>query len=172
MDKRFPHPFSETAKRYREYRRKLPDKISVMAVEEIKGNFKIGGYRGGAVVVFWKKRSNNYWGKTNRKGRALLIKSGRLKRGIRKRPTFDYARVVNDVPYAQPLNDGFSGTIIQKVKAHNRKSKSKKAIKVKAFKRKIMMKLPARPFMIVGEPFYNILEKEVLKDLETIFLKA
>ena len=172
MDKRFPHPFSGFWKSYREYRRKLPDKVSVMALEEMKGNFRIGGYRDGSSITYWKKRSLNAWGKVNDKGRALLIKSGRLRRGLRKRPTFDYAQVINDVPYAEAHNEGFKGSVTQSVRPHNRRLNKKKIAKVRAFKRHIMMDLPARKFMVVGDPFFRRIDQMVVDDLDKMLMQA
>lgn len=167
MDKRFPHPFSETAKKYRTYRSRLPDKVSTMALEEIKGYFKVGGYRDTS-TVYWKKRRAESWKKKKAdSNRALLIKTGRLRRSLRKSPSYDFARVVTNVPYAEALNSGFKGTVKQTVKAFNRKKG-----KVKGFTRTIQQNIEARPFLTIGDAFMNVLERDVLKDLETIFLKA
>lgn len=184
MASKYPNPFGNFARLYREYRRKLPQKISLKATDEIKHNFIIGGYRREAGVVFWEPRKSK-----KSISLALLIKSGRLSRSIRPSPTFHYARVITDVPYASALNNGYQGNV--NVKAHQRKHfsrakgvfsiKTKKAVKhkiknykntgqVKAHKRKVDMK--PRPFMEVGTPFFNVLERDIYKDLDNLFMKA
>lgn len=187
--KQFPHPFSETARKFRDYRRKLPAKVSNMALLEMKHNFRIGGYRGDVGVTYWKERKNQI-----DKTRALLIKTGRLRRSMRAAPSYDYARVTANTPYAGAIHNGFKGTVKQNVKAHTRKrmgkygviktNSQKKStrikfgraqvgqIKVRGFSRSVKMNIPARPFLIVGTPFMNVMERETLRDLEKIFINA
>lgn len=185
MDNRFKHPFAKIAPAYREMRKRLPKEISDIAVDEFKGNFKVGGYRGDSGTTFWKERKQ----KKGNKGRGLLIKSGRLRRGIRPYPTYESARVINDVPYAKALNEGFKGTV--RVKSHNRrrlgtlrhgtgvfnvrtrkeKFKTSKTVKsiisVKSHKRK--MNLVARPFMISGKPLLNNIDKHITTQLDKLW---
>ena len=160
MDKQFPHPFSDLGKKYRSMRRKLPAEVSGIAAAEFKENFRRGGYREDGGIVKWRPR------KFNPKGgkRGLLIKSGRLRRSVRPKPTFDEARVISDVPYAKALNEGFKGTV--NIKSHYRSLK-KKRVKVKSHKRKV--DITARPFMITTKPLLEDIEKHVFKELETIF---
>lgn len=140
-------------------RAKLPREVSNIAVEEFKFNFRLGGYRGDTGVVFWKKRKYM----TRGKSRALLIKSGRLKRGIRAAPLPDRARVINDVPYARAHNEGFRGTV--RVRAHRRGRYT-----VRAHKRK--MNIPARPFMVTGQPLLNNIDKHIMTRLDEIWRNA
>lgn len=164
MDKRFPHPFSKLASQYRDLRRKLPVQVSAIATADFKENFIRQGYQGKVGVVKWKQRKYNKRGK----GRAILVKSGRLKRSIRPSPTFDHARVISNVPYAQAHNEGFKGTV--RVPAHRRKSRKGKLYRVKSFRRSV--NIPARPFMITTDPLLNDIEKHVFNQLETIFKKS
>ncbi len=160
MSKQFPHPFGKLAGKYREMRRKLPAEVSIIATDEFKGNFRIGGYRGDNGVTFWRARKLS----KKSKGRAILIKSGRLRRGIRPQPTYDSARVVNDVPYAKAHNEGFEGT----VRVRGRMKKNGK--RGRSFKRK--MKLAARPIMITGKPLINNIDKHITTQLETLWQNA
>ena len=58
MSKQFPHPFTEFNRKFRDYRRKLPAKVSIKATEEIKHNFRVGGYRRDTGTIFWKPRKS------------------------------------------------------------------------------------------------------------------
>jgi phage gpG-like protein len=191
MDKRFKHPFNKIAPAYRELRRRLPKEVTDIAVDEFKGNFKVGGYRGDNGTTFWKERSTTSWGKKAEKtGRAILIKTGRLRRGIRPQPTYESARVVNDVPYAKVMNEGFKGKVTQRVRSFKRnltkygvskKTFLKKSTKVefgrvktgstivKSFKRTISMKIPARPFMVGGKPLLNNIDKHITSQLDKLW---
>jgi phage gpG-like protein len=160
MSKRFPHPFSNLASNFRKLRRELPKQVSDIAVDEFKHNFRIGGYRPTAGVKFWKKRADSKYSR----GRGVLIKSGRLRRGIRPAPSYDSARVVNDVPYAKAHNEGFKGTV--RIRGFSRR-RGKKVIKVKSHKRK--MNIEARPFMVTGEPLLNNIDKHITTKLNTLW---
>jgi len=184
-DNRFPHPFSKLAANYRVLRRNLPIQVSAIAAQEFKENFTRQGYRGNTGTVNWKKRKY-----TKRdSGRAILILSGRLKRGIRIAPQFDYARVINNVPYAAAHNEGFKGTVNVKSFTRNRyktsvaKGKaSKRSTRISFVKNKISnhivkahrrkIDLVARPFMITTDPLLEDIEKFTFKQLEVIFKKS
>jgi phage gpG-like protein len=160
MNKKFSHPFSELASKYRQMRRTLPKEVSDIAVDEFKHNFRIGGYRGNAGVTFWKPRANSKYSR----GRGVLIKSGRLRRGTRAAPTYDSARVVNDVPYAKAHNEGFKGRV--RVKAFVRR-KGKKVQRVRAHSRE--MNIPARPHMVSGQPLLNNIDKHITSRITTLW---
>ena len=119
----------------------------------------------------WKERKDK--SKRN-KGRAILVKSGRLKRSIRLlRTGYLYAVVGSDVPYAQIQNDGGVIDKTVSVRAHKRKGthytntystaskrKSKRKGKysaveeVKAHERHMHTEIDPRPFL--GESaFFN-----------------
>lgn len=172
----FQHPFKNLRENYLKLKERLPRKASDIANLEFKGNFKRQGYRddsGG--VQKWKKRKS-----TSKKdeGRALLIKTGRLRRGVRSAPLPGVARVINAVPYAQVQNEGFKGNV--SVKAHRRRSRSKDlySTKTKKVSRKGYVQkdasehqrdLPARPFMITTKPLINDINAFVTKELKLLF---
>src|SRR5690242_14903827 len=109
MANKFPHPFGELMKKLKTYKSKLPMKVSGIAEEDFKENFRRQGIRGkSGNTIGWKKRKNE---SDKRKNRALLIKSGRLRRGFKKRPSATHARVINDVPYAEAHNEGSQKTV-------------------------------------------------------------
>lgn len=134
----------------------------------------------------WKPRKDT--GKRN-KGRAILVKSGRLKRATRvKHASWNNVLVVNDTPYAAAHNDGVNET--QTVKGHKRTAtrrastkSSYKAIgneKRKARKIKINgathsvksysrhMKIPRRRFMGESMALNNRIDREFLRRLTKI----
>jgi phage gpG-like protein len=164
MTNKFPHPFRELEKNLKALKAKLPMKVSGIAEEDFKENFRRQGVRGnGGNIIGWKKRKNE---SEKRKGRALLIKSGRLRRGFKKRPDANNARVINDVPYAQANNEGNKETV--SVKAFTRRSRrTKKISNVKAHSRK--NNLDARSFMITTEPLLKDISEQMGKDVDTIF---
>ena len=90
------------------------------AVEFSKNNFVTQGWRDTAKEP-WKKRAGN-----SGKGRAILVKTGRLKRSIRLvRITANTAVIATDVPYAGAHNNGYEGTVSIPQHTRNRYTKSK-----------------------------------------------
>lgn len=182
----FSHPFSKAFREFGKLRRNMRIIASNMAANTFKDNFRRQGFEAdGGGIVRWKKRKSN----TKKDiGRAILIKTGKLRRGMQPAPDAVYARVINRVAYAKRHNEGFKG--IEKVKAHTRyrwkeskvktgqKTKRGKdkfktfrsrthAIRVKAHKRKVDLK--ARPFMITTKPLLNRINKRIELELKKIF---
>jgi phage gpG-like protein len=162
-NKNFPHPFGDMVKKYAAFRRKLSIEVSNIAVNEFKHNFVIGGFRGDSGVEFWKPRKER-----KKSTRAILVKSGRLKRGLRAAPTLNMARVINSVPYALIHKEG--GTIKKTVSVRSflRKTKKGKKTTVKPYSRRMNLTLPARPFMITTKPLLNMIESHVFKELDNL----
>lgn len=97
----------------------IPHKAATIAVNFSKERF---------VKKNWVDKSEIPWKKTRKRKGSTLIKSGRLKRSIRKvHVGADYAVIGTDVPYAQPHNDG--GTIegVELVRTHKRRAHKRKA---------------------------------------------
>lgn len=162
MSKQFPHPFSDLAKKYRSWRRTLPKEVSIIALNEFKGHFRLGGYYGsGGAVIKWKKRAKESGGAK----RGLLMKSGRLRRGLQSAPSGDSARVINDVPYAAIHNEGGH---INKT-ANVRSYRTKKGAKVKSHKRKMNTTIPARPYMITTPRLVDKINDHIESGLTKLF---
>jgi phage gpG-like protein len=147
------NPFDKWIPTYIAWRRKLPDEVSTIAVNEFKNNFRQGGWRQGSGTTKWKPLAKQKKGK--KKG-AVLVASGRLKRSLRKQPDFIYARVVTNVPYAKIHNEGgtISGTF--QWRQHKRINKKGGYSTVKSHSKKVNTKIPARPFMEMGEGLKQI----------------
>ncbi len=119
----------------------------------------------------WQRRSRKKtWGKKkNDTGRALLVKSGRLRRSVRIiSTTANSVTIGSDVPYARAHNDGFKKEVLQEVSSYKRKITRGKMLKsgkrstktkettgythVKFHIRAIKQNIPRRRFM--GESKY------------------
>jgi phage gpG-like protein len=101
---------------------RLPQEIGAISVQFFKNRFRQGGWISNRFEA-WKPRKGQrarVWGK-KQKGRAILIKTGRLRRSPRVVRITPTAVVIGtDVPYAKAHNEGFSGEVT--VKAHERRT--------------------------------------------------
>ncbi len=188
MSSKFPHPFTKLAQDWDRMNRDLPLVVSNLAMNDFKENFRRQGTRndtGG--VDKWEKRKRIT--KKSDEKRPINVKSGRLKRSFKTRPGKGVARVINDAPYAEAINEGVKAD--ERVRRHSRKrfSKSqegtgvysvatrrerKRSVKrvsgsttVKAHSRKVNTK--ARPFMRTTKPLMDDIEKKVEQNLDKVF---
>jgi len=119
------------------------------AVNFTLDNFKMQGFLG-ATFQPWATRKTG-WKRDKRKGRALLIDTGRLRRSIRiTRITADSVSIGSNVKYAQAHNQGASISVIQSVRSFSRSNGSN----VKAHTRRVNVKIPRRQFM-GNSPYLN-----------------
>jgi phage gpG-like protein len=160
-----PHPFDDMKKRLEAALKRIPQGVGVLAVNFYKRAWDRQGYLD-ARLERWAKR------KDEDAGRAILVKTGRLRRSIRL-ISVDGGRIVigtAGVVYAAAHNEGVSGTIT--VKAHTRKAYKRRkkggkrrriavqAHEVQAHERK--MNLPRRQF--IGRS--RVLERAIIKAIE------
>lgn len=182
MSSQFPHPFRDLLKKFIAYRKELPMKVSGIAEEEFKGNFIRQGFEtDGGGVEKWQKRKAKR--KNDDDGHAILIKSGRLRKGFKKKPDFNTARVINDVPYAQIHNEG--GTINHPARTRvlnfRKKRSGRNKGRVRFAKEKLAqysqkvhsgaykITMPQRPFMKTTSPLINKINKTVEEDVQKIY---
>jgi phage gpG-like protein len=103
--------------------RRLPNGVATVAVNFFKERFRAQNWVGDHTEP-WKPRKNSpHWARKGERGsrRAILVKTGRLRRSIRKISAMAEQVVIGtDVPYAQIHNEGYRGPIEQQVKAHTR----------------------------------------------------
>jgi phage gpG-like protein len=129
----------------------------------------------------WKKRKDNTWNKKKqRKGRGILIDSGRLFRSIRKIIAQPNLVVIGtDVPYARMHNDGGRFTFNQHVKPFtrsrpgaraargNRKKALSGTVSVRGFTRTIHINMPRRRFLggsaVLNRNLERIMASEIIK---------
>lgn len=157
MNNPIAEKLAELAKVYKT----LPHKIAVTAVNFSKENFKRQGWLDNGLQR-WAPRKKR--GSRRTDNRAILVKSGRLRRSIRATSVTDSQIIIGtDVPYAQAHNEGGNQEVTQNVGAHARKAHSRKAYtttggrkvaagvvkghSVKAFTRKRKLNIPKRQFM-------------------------
>jgi phage gpG-like protein len=153
------------------------------------GGMAVSFFRDRFKAANWVDRAREPWpvrkDKSKRsQGRALLIKTGRLRRSIRIiRSGTDYVVIGSNVPYAKAHNEGDTINTTAQVKQHKRRifkvvkvqstslktrrsTSSKKRLNtgtstVKAHARKINMKMPQRRFMGPSA----ILERQIVRGL-------
>jgi phage gpG-like protein len=117
----------------------------------------------------WKPRSTKTWVKDKRPGRQILIDRGRLRQSIRiTSTTGDTAKIGTDVPYAKAHNEGFKGTVTQKVGSYSRRVQSGAKVIVRAHSRTIKQKIPKRQFM----GYSPVLETQLKAKLKAQLLKG
>lgn len=131
--------------------RELPVVVGEAAVNFTIENFERQAWLGNTAEN-WKKRKNpTKWGKADETDRALLVKTGKLKRSIRISRLVENAVYIQaggaDVPYAKAHNEGFQGAVNQTVKPHIRKMKDGRNIGVDEFQRTIQQNIPKRKFI-------------------------
>jgi phage gpG-like protein len=101
MARKFSHTFSRFQARWNNEKGKLLTEIAVISENHFKENFREEGFINDYLEK-WSPR------KKADQGRAILVKSGRLKRGIRtiRGTSFNEVKIANDVPYAKYHNEG------------------------------------------------------------------
>ncbi len=161
------------------------------AVNFFTNSFRQQGWLGNSFQK-WPSRKASKWGKVDkRKGRALLVDSGRLRRSIRiVSNSRGIVRIGTDVPYAKAHNEGMRLGLIQTVRGHKRRLTKlgitkKKTLKtrtkiefgrvdngftvVKMHKRRIDQRIPQRQFMgnspYLTAKLKRILQAELMKGL-------
>jgi phage gpG-like protein len=129
------------------------------AVNFALDNFKRQGFMGNTFMP-WQSRKVG-WKKDKRKGRSLLVDTGRLKRSIRiTKLNKDSVTIGSDVKYAKAHNEGASITVVQSVKGFTRKNGSN----VKAHSRRVNIRIPKRQF-IGNSPFLEARIKKVISEI-------
>lgn len=98
-------------------------KAAMGTLAPVVANEAVNFFRGSFTKQAWIGTNTNPWKKRKGNkdaGRAILVKSGRLRRSIRDMGSAGMkVRVGTDVPYAAAHNEGFSGTV--SVREHSRK---------------------------------------------------
>lgn len=168
MQKSFP--LKEVAERFKASFPGMLDAMGNDAVNFVLDNFKKQGFQGAGFQP-WAKRKNNKY----RKGAAILIKSGRLRRSWRttKNVSALNTKISTDVPYARIHNEGgeINHPARKQVLHFNKKGFSK--VSRAKFAQKVnvgahITKMPQRQ-MIGNSP---VLTKQVRQTLEQHFTKV
>ena len=122
------------------FMRRLVNRSGVIAVNFSKERFVKKDWLNGTSRQNWDKRKKADRG-------SLMVRSGRLKRSIRKMSEGDYfVYVGTDVPYAQIHNEGGDINKTVTVRTHSRTRKGRTET-VKSHRRKMNIKMPKRQFL-------------------------
>lgn len=151
----------------------LPNRIAAEAVKFSKERFVQQNWIDNRTEP-WKPRKPG-WGKKNDKGRAIGVKSGRLKRGTRKIIANPSLIIIgNDTDYAEAFNNGARISITQNVGTYSRKAHTRKragrrekvsASTVTSFVRKVKRNQPARPFLKASQLLITRIERLITADI-------
>ena len=159
----------------RTFLQRMTNEAGVIAVNFSKDRFRFKN---------WIDKTAEKWQARKRPDRgSLLLRTGRLKRSIRKIASGDYYVVVGtDVPYAQLHNEGGTVSKVVQVKAHTRKvvirqrkvsRKGKvsskvigsKMVNVRAQNRKMNRTMPKRQFLGESELLMRRIEMHLNREL-------
>lgn len=159
----------------RTFLQRMTNEAGVIAVNFSKDRFRFKN---------WIDKTAEKWQARKRPDRgSLLLRTGRLKRSIRKIASGDYYVVVGtDVPYAQLHNEGGTVSKVVQVKAHTRKvvirqrkvsRKGKvslkvigsKMVNVRAHNRKMNRTMPKRQFLGESELLMRRIEMHLNREL-------
>lgn len=171
MSRQFPHPFSDLAAKYRAFRKELPKVASAIAVSQFKDNFKKQGLVvANGQVEKWAPRK----GPDKGAKRAILVKTGRLRRSLLAQPTYQYARVVNSAPYAAIHNQG------GRIRGYQRNYGSNMRSRKVGLRRNAPVdgvggapaSMPARPFMVTTPRLLDAITAYNMKELGQLFNTA
>jgi phage gpG-like protein len=160
---------SNDIKELEKFFKNLPIQVGNIALNFYLDSFKRQGFIDTSFER-WKARSKADKNQKRRGNRAILTKSGALKRSIKMAVRGFSIIIYSDVPYAQIHNEGGTITGTANVKAHKRRmrvGRKSKVVDVKAHPRKVNIKIPKRQFM--GES--SLLEKRIIKNIELAISK-
>lgn len=154
---------------------------ALRALPRIVGNIAVNFYKDRFSRQGWQDERFEPWTKRkreDRRARAILVKTGRLRRSIRiVSQTHNSVTVGTSVPYAQIHNEGGTIKANQSVKSHTRKGHKRKkdekliTVKshpVKAHSRTISTTIPKRQFMGASALLIRRIVMQVNKGLAKI----
>ncbi|ROH98295.1 hypothetical protein EGI16_21700 [Chryseobacterium sp. G0240] len=120
----------------------------------------------------WIDRSREAWKPRKRPARgSILVRSGRLKRSIRKLSQGSYyVYIGTDVPYARIHNEGGQINKTANVKAHTRRARAGRrgtgTQNVKAHTRRMNVKIPKRQFLGESALLNRRIERFLSRELD------
>lgn len=152
--------------------RKFPEMAAIEAVNFSKERFVRKNWVDKSVTAWKKRKASPEWHSEEQKKAAsrgsLMVKSGRLKRSIRKiKVTRNSVTIGTDVPYAEAHNEGAVINQMVTVKQHSRKRKGRTET-VKAHRRKRKITLPERRFIGESALLLRRVERLVQREINDI----
>ena len=151
--------------------KRLPALAGDIALETFDGSFKRQGWIERRSLKKWMPRKNKDRSRAGK--RAILIKSGRMRRATRKKlPGKKQVAIINDTPYARAHNEG--ATIQQEIIITKKMRKYFWAMYYETqddkWKAMALMKKPIkRKFQLPGRQFMGVspfLEDRIIKNIE------
>lgn len=140
------------------FMRRLVNRAGVVAVNFSKERFVKKDWLGNSRIV-WKKRKKPDRG-------SLMVRSGRLKRSIRKLSEGDYYVFVGtDVPYAKIHNEGGDINKDINVRSHTRNRRGRSE-RVKSHRRKIKFTMPKRQFLGDSDALAKRIERFAVREID------
>ena len=186
----FSYDWGALRPRFRKVREELPLQLAAVAQNFFVDSFQRQGWYDSLTLKRWQPRADESWRrkKKGRRGnRAILVKTGRLRRSIKIRSArFQKIVIATDVAYAAAHNYGYKGTV--SVRSHTRRrygrekeeyttktgkqsTRQKKVVKssytVRQHTRK--MNLPQRQFMGHSPMLDRKLNKVIERQMEHLF---
>ena len=152
--------------------KKFPELAAIEAVNFSKERFVRKNWVDKTVTAWKARKPSPEWHSEAQKKAAargsLMVKSGRLKRSIRKlNVTRNSVTIGTDVPYAEPHNEGETINQTINIKAHSRKRKGREE-RVKAHRRKRKITLPERRFIGESAILLRRVERLVQREITEI----
>lgn len=152
--------------------RKFPEMAAIEAVNFSKERFVRKNWVDKSVTRWKPRKPSPDWHSEAQKKEAargsLMVKSGRLKRSIRKiKVTRNSVTIGTDVPYAEAHNEGAVINQTVNIKTHSRKRKGRTET-VKAHRRKRKITLPERRFIGESALLLRRIERLVQREMNDI----
>ena len=152
--------------------KKFPELAAIEAVNFSKERFVRKNWVDRTVTAWKPRKPSPEWHSEEQKKAAargsLMVKSGRLKRSIRKiKVTRNSVTIGTDVPYAEPHNEGAVINQSINIRAHKRKRKGRE-YSVKAHRRKRKITLPERRFIGESAILLRRVERLVQREINEI----
>jgi phage gpG-like protein len=151
-----PPDFSKLRKQSYQLYTKAASHAGALAVRQMQRNFRQQGWTPGKITIPWTPRK----GKEKGRRRAILVKSGALRRSIRVLDKgLGYVKIGTNMPYSKIHNEGGVIQTTQSVGEHTRRAHTRKRgrgrgsrisvpeAKVKAHTRKVNTRIPKRQFV-------------------------
>ena len=151
---------------------RFPDIAAIEAVNFSKERFVRKNWLDKSPKAWKARKPSPEWHSEEQKKAAsrgsLMVKSGRLKRSVRKiAVTRNSVTIGTDVPYAEAHNDGAIINQSITIKAHSRKRKGREH-KVKSHKRSRRLQLPERKFIGESAILLRRIERLVQREITDI----
>lgn len=151
---------------------KFPELAAIEAVNFSKERFVRKNWVDKTVTAWKKRKPSPDWHSDAQKKAAargsLMVKSGRLKRSIRKiKVTRNSVTIGTDVPYAEAHNEGAEINQTVTIKRHTRKRKGRTET-VKSHRRRRKIKLPQRQFIGESAILLRRIERLVQREINEI----